>query len=81
MRAKPAASMSVESTVVKTLTAFIGIVAESAAAGSKPDVWSVETGAMLPLGGLTQIDVWIDRRVAGGPDDWFIGGGVVRRLR
>lgn len=81
VRAKPAASMSLESTVVRTLNGFIGVVAESPEAGSKPDHWSVEAGAVLPLGALTQIDMWVNRRVAGGPDDWFIGGGVVRRLR
>ena len=33
------------------------------------------------LGARTQIDVWVNRRVSGGPDNWFIGGGVARRLR
>jgi len=80
-RAKPAASMAVGSTIVKTLNGFIGIVAESPDVGSRPNLWSVEAGAVLPAGALTQIDVWVDRRVAGGPDNWFIGGGVVRRLR
>lgn len=81
LHAKPAASMSLESTVVRALNGFIGVVAESPEAGSKPDRWSVEAGAVLPLGALTQIDVWVNRRVAGGPENWFIGGGVVRRLR
>ena len=64
-----------------SLNAFAGMVAESPAAGSRPDVWSVEAGVVLPLGVRTQIDVWVSRRVAGGPDDWFLGAGFVRRLR
>lgn len=81
VRAKPAASMSLGSIVVRTLNGFIGVVAESPEEGSRPDLWSVETGAVLALGVRTQIDVWVNRRVAGGPDNWFIGGGVARRLR
>ena len=67
--------------MVRTLNGFIGVVAESPEAGSRPDLWSVETGAVLALGVRTQIDVWVNRRVNGGPDNWFIGGGVARRLR
>jgi hypothetical protein len=78
---KPAASMSLGSTVVRTLNGFIGIVAESPAAGSTPNVWSVEGGAVLALGSRTLIDASISRRFAGGPDEWFVGGGIVRRLR
>lgn len=81
VRPKPAASASLGTTVVKNLNGFVGIVAESPAVGSRPDVWSVEAGFVLPLGGCTQIDVWVSRRVAGGPDDWFVGAGFVRRLR
>ena len=66
---------------MKNLNGFVGIVAESPAVGSRPDVWSVEAGFVLPLGVRTQIDVWVSRRVAGGPDDWFVGAGFVRRLR
>jgi hypothetical protein len=81
VRAKPAASLSLGTTVVRTLNGFVGIVAESPESGSKPNVWSVEAGGVLALGVLTQIDVWVNRRVSGGSDDWFIGGGVARRLR
>ena len=81
VRAKPAASMSLGTIVVRALNGFIGIVDESPEAGSRPDLWSVETGAVLALGVRTQIDVWVNRRVSGGPDNWFIGGGVARRLR
>ena len=38
VRAKPAASMSLGSIVVRTLNGFIGIVLRSAAAGSRPDL-------------------------------------------
>ena len=31
---------------------------------------------MLPFGHYTQIDVSFSRRVAGGPDYWFVGAGV-----
>ena len=81
VRAKPAASMSLGTRVIRTLNGFVGIVAESPEEGSKPDLWSVEAGAVLAAGARTQIDVWVNRRVAGGPDNWFIGGGVARRLR
>ena len=81
VRAKPAASMSLGTTVVRSLNGFIGVVAESPEAGSRPDLWSVETGAVLALGVRTQIDVWVNRRLSGGPDNWFIGGGIARRLR
>ena len=81
VRAKPAASASLGAAVVGTLSGFVGIVAESPPIGSTPDVWSIEGGLVLPLGGHTQIDVWGSRRVAGGPADWQIGAGVVRRLR
>jgi hypothetical protein len=81
VRAKPAASASLGTTVVRSLNGFAGIVAESPPVGSKPDVWSIEAGLVLPLGGRTQIDVWGSRRVAGGAGDWQIGAGVVRRLR
>ena len=65
----------------RTLNGFAGMVAESPTVGSTPNVWSVEAGFVLPLGVRTQIDVWVSRRVAGGPDDWFVGAGFVRRLR
>lgn len=81
VHAKPAASVSLGSTAVRTLDGFIGIVAESPASGSTPDVWSAEAGAVLPLGDRTLIDVSISRRFAGAPGEWFVGGGVVRRLR
>ena len=81
VRPKPAASASLGTTVVGNLNGFVGIVAESPAVGSRPDVWSVEAGVVVPLGVRTQIDVWVSRRVAGGPDDWFLGAGFVRRLR
>ena len=81
VRAKPAASLSLGTTVVRSLNGFVGIVDESPEAGSTPDVWSVEAGAVLAAGARTQIDVWVNRRVSGGPDNWFIGGGVARRLR
>ena len=81
VRAKPAASASLAMAVVGTLTSFVGIVAESPPIGSKPDVWSVQAGAVLPLRARTQIDLWVSRRVAGGPGDWQIGAGIVRRLR
>jgi Putative MetA-pathway of phenol degradation len=81
VRPKPALGASLGTSVVGTLNGFVGMVAESPAAGSRPDVWSVEAGVVLPLGVRTQIDVWVSRRVAGGPDDWFLGAGFVRRLR
>lgn len=81
VRPKPAASAAVGTTVIGSLNGFLGIVLESPEVGSKPDVWSVEGGLMVPVGRLTQIDVWVSRRVAGGPEDWFLGAGVVRRLR
>jgi Putative MetA-pathway of phenol degradation len=81
VRAKPAASLSLGTRVVRTLNGFVGIVDESPEAGSTPDVWSVEAGAVLAVGVRTQIDLWVNRRVSGGPDNWFIGGGVARRLR
>jgi hypothetical protein len=81
VHAKPAASVSLDSTVVRTLDGFVGIVAESPAAGSTPDVWSAEAGAVLPLGDRTLIDVSVSRRFAGAPGEWFVGGGVVCRLR
>ena len=64
-----------------TLNGFVGIVAESPAVSSRPDIWSVEGGFMLPLHVRTQIDLWVSRRLAGGPFDWMIGAGVVRRIR
>ena len=81
VRPKPAASASLGTTIVETLNGFVGIVAESPPIGSAPDVWSVEAGFVLPLRARTQIDVWVSRRVAGGPDDWLVGAGIVRRLR
>jgi len=81
VRPKPAASAALGTTVVRALNGFAGIVVESPEIGSTPDVWSIEGGVLLPLGGRTQIDVWVSRRVAGGPDDWFLGAGFVRRLR
>jgi hypothetical protein len=81
VRPKPAASAAVGATVVGTLNGFVGMVAESPTTGSTPDVWSVEAGFTVPVAGRTQIDVWVSRRVAGGPDDWFVGAGFVRRLR
>jgi hypothetical protein len=81
VHAKPAASVSLDSTVVRALDGFIGIVAESPAAGSTPDVWSAEAGAVLPLGDRTVIDVSISRRFAGAPGEWVVGGGIVCRLR
>lgn len=81
VRPKPAASAALGTTVVGTLNGFLGIVAESPAVGSAPNVWSVEAGFVLPLGVGTQIDVWVSRRVAGGADDWLLGAGFVRRLR
>jgi hypothetical protein len=81
VRAKPAASVSLGTTIVRALNGFLGIVVESRPVGVTPDVWSAEAGLTLPAGPRTQIDVWVSRRVAGGPDDWFIGAGFVRRLR
>jgi len=81
VRPKPAASAALGTTVVRALNGFAGVVVESPAIGSTPEVWSIEGGVMLPVGGRTQIDVWVSRRVAGGPDDWFVGAGFVCRLR
>ena len=81
VRPKPAASASLGTTLVRHLNGFVGIVVESPPLDSKPEVWSVEGGFVLPLGVRTQIDVWASRRLAGGPEDWFLGAGVVRRLR
>jgi len=81
VRAKPAGSASLGTTVLGSLNGFLGIVAESGPDDSRPDVWSVEGGLMLPLGVRTQIDVSFSRRFAGGPDDWFVSAGFVRRLR
>jgi hypothetical protein len=81
VRPKPAASAALGATVVGTLDGFVGMVAESPAVGSRPDVWSVEAGLLLPLGVRSQIDVWVSRRLAGGSDNWIVGVGVVRRLR
>jgi hypothetical protein len=81
VRAKPAASASLGTTIVRTLNGFAGIVVESPPVGSTPDVLSMEAGLTLSVGIRTQMDVWVSRRVAGGPDDWFIGAGFVRRLR
>ena len=81
VRPKAAASTSLGTTVVRNLNSFVGLVAESRAVGSRPDVWSVEAGFLLPLGVRAQVDVWVSRRVAGGPDDWSVGAGIVRRLR
>jgi hypothetical protein len=81
VRPKPAASAALGATVVGTLNGFAGIVAESPTVGSTPNVWSVEAGLVLPLGLRTQIDAWVSRRVAGSPDDWFLGAGFVHRLR
>lgn len=64
-----------------TIDVTPSIVAESPPVGSRPHVWSVEAGFVLPLGVSTQIDVWVSRRVAGAPDDWLVGAGFVRRLR
>jgi hypothetical protein len=81
VRPKPAVSASLGAALIRALNGFIGVVAESPATGSKPDVWSIEGGMVLPLGARTQIDVWTSRRMAGGPDDWFFGVGIVRRVR
>jgi len=81
VRPKPAASAALGSTVVAALNGFAGIVVESPPIGSLTDVWSVEGGLTLPVGHLTQIDVWVSRRLSGGPYDWAIGAGFVRRLR
>ena len=81
VRPKPAASASLGTAIVRTLNGFVGIVVESPLLGSRPDVWSVEAGVVRPFGVRTQIDVWASRRLAGGPQDWFLGAGFVRRLR
>ena len=81
VRPKPAASASLGTTIVRTLNGFVGIVVESPPLGSRLDVWSVETGVVLPVGVRTQIDAWASRRLAGGPEDWFFGAGFVCRLR
>lgn len=81
VRATPAASASLGTTVVRTLNGFAGIVAQSPPGSSRPDMWSIEGGFMLPLHARTQIDLWGSRRLAGGPFDWMIGAGVVRRIR
>ena len=78
---KPAASVALGTTIVDNLNGFIGIVDESPAVGSKPDVLSVEAGFMLPLGIRNQIDVWFTRRLDDGASHWFVGAGFVRRLR
>ncbi len=81
VRAKPAANVSLGTTVVGSLNVFFGIVAESPPIGSRPNLWSMEAGFVLPLGASNQIDVWGSRRFAGRPDAWFVGAGFVRRLR
>jgi hypothetical protein len=81
VRPKPAASASLGTTIVRHLNGFAGIVVESPPLDSKPEVWSVEAGFVLPLGVRTLIDVSASRRLAGSPEDWFLGAGFVRRLR
>ena len=72
-RPKPAASAALGSTIVGALNGFAGIVVESPPIGSLTDVWSVEGGLMLPFGHLSQIDVWVSRRLSGGPYNWAVG--------
>jgi hypothetical protein len=67
--------------VVGNLNGFVGFFAESAAVGSRLDLWSLEAGVVLPLGVRTEVDVSVSRPVAGGPNEWFIGAAIVRRLR
>ena len=81
VRPKPAASAALGSTIVGALNGFAGIVVESPPIGSLTDVWSVEGGLTLPFGRLTQVDVWVSRRLTGGPYNWAVGTGFVRRLR
>jgi hypothetical protein len=81
VRAKPAASVTLSSTIYRALDAFIGVAAEPPPLGSRPTQASVETGLVLPIGARTQVDVWVSRRLVGSPEDWFIGTGYVYRIR
>jgi hypothetical protein len=81
VRAKPAASASLGTTIVKSLNGFVGIIAEPPPDGSTPHVWSVEAGLVLPVGDRHQIDVWVNHQLDESAHHWFVGAGFVRRLR
>jgi Putative MetA-pathway of phenol degradation len=81
VRAKPAVSASLAGKVSGALGGFAGFVAESAELSSTLSVWSAQAGLVFPLGMRHQLDVWVGRHVSGGPDDYFLSAGFVRRLR
>lgn len=81
VHAKPAASAAFGSRLAGALAGFAGVVAEPPEIGSRPSLWSIEGGLVLPVGEHTQIDLSGSRRVAGDPGDWFVSAGFVRRLR
>ena len=81
VRAKPAASAALAGSLTGTLDGFVGLVAEPPDFGSRPSLWAIEVGLVRAIGQRFQVDIWISRRIAGDPDDWFISAGFVRRLR
>jgi len=81
VHAKPAASATVSTTLTGALNGFVGLVAEPASLHSKPNLISIEAGLVLPFAARNQFDVWVNHRIAGDPDRWFVSAGFVRRLR
>ena len=81
VRAKPAGSAALGGSMTERLDGFVGIVTEAPDFGSRPSVWSIETGLVRAIGERQQIDIWISRRIAGDLDGWFISAGFIQRLR
>jgi hypothetical protein len=81
VRVKPAVYVAVAGKVAGSLAGFVGFVAEPPDLSSTLSVWSAQAGLVFPLGMRHQLDVWVGRHVSGGPDDYFVSAGFVRRLR
>jgi hypothetical protein len=81
VRAKPAASAALSSSLTDSIDGFVGIVTEPPDYGSRLSMWSVEAGLVRAIGERHQIDIWVSRRLVGDLDDWFISAGFIRRLR
>jgi hypothetical protein len=80
-RPRPAVSAALTRSFGSRVGTFAGLVVEDGDEGSSLHVWSAEAGVTGALGPRRQIDVWGGRRLSGGDASWFVGGGLVQRVR
>lgn len=80
-RPRPAVSAALNGSFGSNVGSFVGLIVEDGDVGSSLRIWSVEAGLTGAISPRRQIDVWGGRGFRGREPSWFVGGGLVQRIR